>query len=60
MGIARVPVYLWAPMMPGVGVLRAPERVVGAIANRCAIGTTLIRQSRPNRLQRFALGSTND
>ena len=43
MGIARVPVYLWAPMMPGVGALRAPERVAGAIANRCAIGTTLIR-----------------
>jgi peptidoglycan/xylan/chitin deacetylase (PgdA/CDA1 family) len=43
MAIARVPVYAWAPMMPGVGVLRAPERVAGAIANRCAIGTTLIR-----------------
>jgi peptidoglycan/xylan/chitin deacetylase (PgdA/CDA1 family) len=44
MGIARVPVYVWAPMMPVVGVLRAPERVAGAIANRCAIGTTLIRR----------------
>jgi peptidoglycan/xylan/chitin deacetylase (PgdA/CDA1 family) len=42
MAIARVPVYLWAPQLPGVGMLRAPERLAGAIANRCAIGTTLI------------------
>jgi peptidoglycan/xylan/chitin deacetylase (PgdA/CDA1 family) len=45
MGIARVPVYLWAPMLPGVGLLRAPERIAGAIANRCAIGTTLLRRN---------------
>jgi peptidoglycan/xylan/chitin deacetylase (PgdA/CDA1 family) len=43
MAIARAPVYMWAPMMPGVGSLRAPERVAGAIANRCAIGTSLMR-----------------
>lgn len=42
MAIARVPVYVWAPLVPGVGRLRAPERMVGAIANRCAIGTTLL------------------
>ena len=42
MSIARTPVYLWAPMLPGVGSLRAPERVAGFIANRCAIGTTLL------------------
>ena len=43
MGIARAPVYLWAPMMPVVGVLREPERLAAVLANRCAIGTTLIQ-----------------
>lgn len=43
MSIARVPVYLWAPMMPVVGALRVPERVAGLVANKCAIGTTLLR-----------------
>jgi hypothetical protein len=43
MAIARAPVYMWAPLMPGVGSLRVPERVAGAIANRCAIGTSLMR-----------------
>ena len=43
MAIARLPVYLWAPMLPGVGLLRVPERIAGSIANRCAIGTTLMR-----------------
>jgi peptidoglycan/xylan/chitin deacetylase (PgdA/CDA1 family) len=45
MGIARVPVYLWAPALPGVGILRVPERLAGAIANRCAIGTTIIQRA---------------
>lgn len=45
MCIARMPVYMWAPMVPGVGALRSPERLAGAIANRCAIGTTLLRQA---------------
>jgi len=44
MAIARAPVYVWAPAVPGVGALRAPERLAGAIANRCAIGTTLIHR----------------
>ncbi len=44
MSIARTPVYMWAPMLPAVGRLAAPERVVGAMANQCAIGTTLIRR----------------
>lgn len=49
MAIARVPVYLWAPTVPGVGTLRAPERLAGFIANRCAVGTTLIhRDARGN------------
>jgi peptidoglycan/xylan/chitin deacetylase (PgdA/CDA1 family) len=43
MSIARTPVYLWAPLIPVVGVLHAPEQVAALIANRCAIGTTLLR-----------------
>jgi hypothetical protein len=43
MSIARVPVYLWAPLKPVVGSLRAPEQIAALIANRCAIGTTLLR-----------------
>jgi peptidoglycan/xylan/chitin deacetylase (PgdA/CDA1 family) len=43
MAIARVPVYVWAPMMPAVGSLRTSERLAALAANRCAIGTSLIR-----------------
>jgi peptidoglycan/xylan/chitin deacetylase (PgdA/CDA1 family) len=43
MSIARTPVYLWAPLIPVVGALRGAERVAGLVANRCAIGTTLLR-----------------
>jgi peptidoglycan/xylan/chitin deacetylase (PgdA/CDA1 family) len=42
MAIARVPVYLWAPLTPVVGVLRAPECIAARMANRCAVGTSLI------------------
>jgi peptidoglycan/xylan/chitin deacetylase (PgdA/CDA1 family) len=38
----RTPVYLWAPPLPAVGLLAPLERLVGAVANRCAVGTTLI------------------
>jgi peptidoglycan/xylan/chitin deacetylase (PgdA/CDA1 family) len=43
MSIPRTPVYLWAPPLPGVGALARPERLAGALANRCAVGTTLMR-----------------
>jgi peptidoglycan/xylan/chitin deacetylase (PgdA/CDA1 family) len=42
MSIARTPVYMWAPMMPVVGLLATPERIAGLVANRCAVGTTVI------------------
>jgi peptidoglycan/xylan/chitin deacetylase (PgdA/CDA1 family) len=45
MAIARTPVYMWAPMLPGVGTLREAERMAGLVANRCAVGTTLIRRA---------------
>jgi peptidoglycan/xylan/chitin deacetylase (PgdA/CDA1 family) len=60
MGIARVPVYVWAPMLPGVGALRAPERIAGALANRCAIGTTLIRRDAAQSASRLVLSVGND
>jgi peptidoglycan/xylan/chitin deacetylase (PgdA/CDA1 family) len=46
MAIARTPVYLWAPTVPVVGMLREPERIAALLANRCAIGTTLIQTAR--------------
>ena len=45
MVIPRLPVYLWTPPRPGS--LGALERAAGTIANRCAIGTTLIRSTWP-------------
>lgn len=38
----RTPVYMWAPPLPAVGILAPVERIAGAIANRCAVGTTLL------------------
>jgi peptidoglycan/xylan/chitin deacetylase (PgdA/CDA1 family) len=46
MAIARTPVYLWAPTVPVVGMLREPERFAALLANRCAIGTTFIQTAR--------------
>jgi len=42
----RTPVYLWAPPLPAVGALAPVERIAGAIANRCAVGTTLLTRGR--------------
>ncbi|MEP7065899.1 MAG: polysaccharide deacetylase family protein [Gemmatimonadota bacterium] len=50
MSIARAPVYVWAPMLPVVGALCAVERVAAILANRCAIGTTLIRSRQGTQL----------
>ncbi len=40
--VPRTPVYLWAPPLPGVGALAPLERLAGAAANRCAVGTTVM------------------
>lgn len=41
MAISRLPVYVWSPPLPGVGML-APFEKAGAVgANRCAVGTSL-------------------
>lgn len=41
----RTPVYMWAPPLPGVGILAPLERAAGTVANRCAVGTTLMTGS---------------
>jgi peptidoglycan/xylan/chitin deacetylase (PgdA/CDA1 family) len=43
MSIPRLPVYIWSPPTPGVGRLKAIEWWGAAGANRCAVGTTIIR-----------------
>ena len=60
MAIARVPVYLWAPLVPGVGSLRIPERVAASVANRCAIGTTLLRRGRVTGVLAAALSANGE
>jgi len=60
MSIARVPVYLWAPLVPVVGLLRAPEQVAAFIANRCAIGTTLIRRNNGDSTVPLSLSVANE
>jgi len=44
--VPRHPVYMWSAPMPGVGHFRRVEAVAGTIANRCAIGTSIIRRRR--------------
>ncbi|HJU64280.1 MAG TPA: polysaccharide deacetylase family protein [Gemmatimonadaceae bacterium] len=41
LAIPRLPVYAWSPPVPGAGYLRAPERWLARMANRCAVGTTI-------------------
>ena len=46
MAVARTPVYLWAPPLPGVGLLAPIERWGARGANRCAVGTSLWQRLR--------------
>ena len=41
--VPRHPVYMWSPPMPGLGVLAPLDVLAGIIANRCAVGTSIIR-----------------
>jgi peptidoglycan/xylan/chitin deacetylase (PgdA/CDA1 family) len=50
--IPRTPVYMWAPPLPAVGLLAPLERIAGAAANRCAVGTTMIRGKGERRKQK--------
>jgi len=47
MAISRIPVYVWSPPTPVVGVLGPIERWAAALANRCAVGTSLIQRAAP-------------
>jgi peptidoglycan/xylan/chitin deacetylase (PgdA/CDA1 family) len=44
MAIPRLPVYMWSPPRPGVGLLRHIERAIATVANRASVGTTLIQR----------------
>ncbi|HJU90211.1 MAG TPA: polysaccharide deacetylase family protein [Gemmatimonadaceae bacterium] len=44
LAIPRLPVYMWSPPTPGVGLLAPIERLGARGANRCAVGTSLWRQ----------------
>lgn len=44
MAITRLPVYPWSLPTPGVGLLAAVERSAALVANRCAVGTTLLQR----------------
>lgn len=46
MAIPRLPVYVWAPPRPGVGLLRHVEWAGAIGANRCAVGTTVWQRLR--------------
>ena len=43
LAVPRLPVYSWSTPTPGVGPLAGVEWLAAAAANRCAIGTTIIR-----------------
>lgn len=44
MAIARLPVYPWSLPTPGVGLLAPIEHGAALVANRCAVGTTLLQR----------------
>jgi peptidoglycan/xylan/chitin deacetylase (PgdA/CDA1 family) len=52
--IPRLPVYLWSPRAPGTGWARPVEWMAARAANRCAVGTTLLRRLRAVRRSRPA------
>lgn len=47
--IPRLPVYLWSPRSPGTGWTRPVEWMAARGANRCAVGTSLLRRLRADR-----------
>ncbi|MGI8842448.1 MAG: polysaccharide deacetylase family protein [Gemmatimonadaceae bacterium] len=42
--IPRLPVYAWSPLSPGTGVTAPLEWIAAHAANRCSVGTTLLRR----------------
>lgn len=45
LALPRLPVYMWSPPRPGTSVLGPLEWFVADVANRCAVGTTLLQAS---------------
>jgi hypothetical protein len=45
MAIPRTPVYLWSPPVPVVGRLAVIERFGATLANRCAVGTSILQRA---------------
>ena len=43
--VPRQPVYVWSPPAPGFGVLATLDAVAGTVANRCAVGTSIINRA---------------
>ena len=43
--VPRHPVYVWSPPAPGFGVLATLDAVAGTVANRCAVGTSIINRA---------------
>ena len=56
MHITRLPVYPWALPMPGVGMLAPVERLGAWAANRCSVGTTVLRGVDGSRLAPLSVG----
>lgn len=46
MAISRLPIYVWSPPAPAVGILAPVEWFGAAAANRCAVGTTIWQRMR--------------
>ena len=42
--VPRHPVYMWSPPIPGIGALAPLDSLAGRVANRCAVGTSIIQR----------------
>lgn len=54
LAIPRLPVYMWSPSLPGVGLLAPAEWRAARLANRCAVGTTIWQRLTGNHPGRHA------
>jgi peptidoglycan/xylan/chitin deacetylase (PgdA/CDA1 family) len=58
MSITRLPVYPWSLPTPGMGALGVVERAAAAVANRCAVGTTIWQRLTAHRQRASLAGNT--
>lgn len=52
--VPRHPVYMWSPPTPGFGALFSLDAAVGTVANRFAVGTSIIRRRESAHIAAFA------